>query len=151
MSGLSIETKQLISKFKELQGKEKDKIIRDSVSKALEVVKQETIKQISAKGLPANKPNKIYGFTLADGVTKEVYKDGSGGSVAIMKNYLLRFLEKDTAERQYTTKNGKEHRTGKISGRHFFRDARNMSEDIALKVLNENLEKGIKKIWDKKN
>jgi len=95
-SGLQIDTKDLINKFRQLQGKEKDKIIRSSVGKALNVIKQETIKQISAKGLPANKPNARYGFTLADGVTMTVYKDGSGGSVAIMKNYLLRFLEKET-------------------------------------------------------
>lgn len=150
-SGLSVDSKELLNKFKQLQGKEKDKIVRQSVGKALYEIKKATINQMAKEGIPVNKPNKTYGFTPADGVTMAVYKDGSGGSVAIMKNYLLRFLEKGTSERSYKTKNGVDHYIGRIEPKWFFRNAINQTKNSAINILNESLSQGIEKLWNNKS
>lgn len=149
-SGFSVDSKELLNKFKQLQGNEKDKIVRQSVGKALHAIKQATINQMAKEGIPVNKPNKTYGFTPADGVTMAIYKDGSGGSVAIMRNYLLRFLEKGTPDRSYITKNGVEHNIGRIEPKWFFRKAINQTKNEAINILNDSLSSGIEKLWNKK-
>lgn len=146
---MDIDFKPLIEKFKQLEGKDKVNAIKRSVGKALRVIKNATISSMQQSGVPINKSNARYGFTPADGVTINVYKDGTGGNVSILKNYLLRFIEKGTVERFQTTKKGNKKNVGAVQPRWFFRRARQTSESQAVSVLNQSLEEEIQKLFDK--
>lgn len=153
MSSFELDIKPLVNKFKELDGKERIKAQKTASGKALKIVKDATIQQMQASGIPLDKPNKKYkDLTPRKGVKMLVYKDGSGGSVNIMSNYVLRFLEGGTVERttKRTTKKDEPWTTGHIGPRNFFLRARQSSESAAINILNTELEKAIQDIWNKR-
>lgn len=150
MSSCEMDIQPLLNKFKELNSNERIKAQKTASGKALKVVKDAVIQQMQASGIPLDQRNKRYpDLTPRNGVKMIVYKDGSGGSVNIMSNYVLRFLEEGTTDRSYTTKNGASHRTGSIQPRNFFARARQSSESAAINILNTELEKAIQDIWNK--
>lgn len=151
MTNFELDIRPLLKKFKELSGNERIKAQRAASGKALQLVKEATLKQMAAEGIPLDQRNRRYpDLTPRNGVREIVYKDGSGGSVNIMSNYVLRFLENGTEDRSYKSKNGKDHFTGRIEGKYFFRNARNSTESKAINILNEELGKAIQNIWNKK-
>lgn len=146
-----LDIQPLLNKFKELEGNERIKAQRQASGKALKVVKDSIIQQMQASGIPLDQRNKRYpDLTPRDGVRMIVYKDGTGGSVNIMSNYVLRFLEGGTTERSYTTKNGNTHSTGSIQARNFFSRGRQAAQSNAINILNAELEKAINDLWNKK-
>ena len=151
MTNFELDIRPLLDKFKQLSGNERIKAQRKASGKALKVVKEETLKEMALAGIPLDRRNRRYPDLIPrEGVREIVYKDGSGGSINIMSNYVLRFLEGGTEDRSYKTKNGRDHFTGRIQPKWFFRNARNSSESKAINILNEELGKAIQDIWNKK-
>lgn len=151
MSNLEMDIQPLLDKFKQLEGDERIKAQRQASGKALKVIKDSVLSRMQASGIPMDKPNKLYpDLTPRNGVRMKVYKDGSGGSVSVMSNYILIFLNQGTSERSYTTKTGKQHRTGSIKSLDFMGQGFRSAESNAVNILNQEMDKAIQDLWNKR-
>lgn len=151
MPDLEFDIQPLLDKFKQLEGPERIKAQKQAAGKALKTVKDSVLAQMQASGIPMDQRNKLYPDLIPrDGVRMNVYKDGTGGSVNIMSNYVLIFVNQGTQERSYNTKNGKAHRTGSIAPRNFFGQGVKAAQNTAINILNTELEKAINDLWNKR-
>lgn len=151
MSNLELDLQPLLDKFKELEGNERIKAQRQASGKALKVIKDSVLNRMQNYGIPMDKPNKLYpDLTPRKGVRMSVYKDGSGGSVNVMSNYILIFLNQGTVDRSYTTKNGVSHRTGSIQSMDFLGQGLRAAQNNAINILNQEMDKAINDLWNKR-
>lgn len=151
MIDFDLDIKPLLDKFKQLEGKERLKAQKTAAGKALKVVKDAIISEIQAEGIPLDQRNKLYpDLTPRGGVQMIVYDDGTGGSVNLMKNYVMIFQNQGTQERSYTTKNGKNHRTGLITPKNFVGKGTQSAGNAAINILNTELEKAINDLWNRR-
>lgn len=162
MTEVEINERELFRLFDSL----KDKVSSELVSKALTVggmllrdsAKSRLLKKmpIASRAVGREKDN----ITMAEGVrvSKNKTSDRASATVYILGNYLNRWFELGTDERRLkrTNKADNKHRRtykkgenrGKITGLHFFQEAKEQDMSKVREKIIEVIEKEIGKIWD---
>lgn len=151
MSNFEMDIEPLLKKFESLNSNERIKAQKTASGKALKVIKDSVLQTMQAQGIPLDRPNKLYpDLTPRGGVRMNIYKDGTGGSVNVMSNYILIFLNQGTNNRSYTTKNGNQHNTGSIKSMNFMGQGFKAAESSAVNILNQEMDKAINDLWNKR-
>ncbi len=163
MSNSTLEIKdQAVKKmFDELQGREQKKVYKRSVSAALNIVKRKTISNLAGKLSPGAITRKDrYNNTLKKGIRTKVYKDTKSGVIHIMGNYKLKWFELGTNYR-YNKKKKRGYRvggknvstllkkmryTGSIPAYHFFKAAKQSTENQIFSNIEKIIAESIVKI-----
>ena len=135
--------KILENEFQKLTSGELHKIMFTALKRGGKVLRNATTQSIinSFGGNVANKTDR-YGKSLLDGVGTKNDNTTCEVTVHIMRNYKLRFFENGTVLR--TTKKGANR--GSLSARKFFATANSSVSSQMEQTINDELNKGIKKI-----
>lgn len=152
-----IDTTKVEELFNNLSDEIHDTILIKGLKKGGDKLKENT-QQIMLQKVPfastaKGKANK----TMVDAIKVFKDKDYNEIAVSIMSNYLNIFFEMGTDERyrklRGTKPNGKTYRkdntqngyTGKVSGYHFFKDARENNDDV-IEAIQQSIIKDINKL-----
>lgn len=154
-NGVEIDDSQVMEFFKGFNQRERNKTFKGATRNALNIVRREAIKNLKKHTNAIDKADK-YGNTLRKGIKVSVYRSAKEGSIHILKNFKLKWFEKDTQERWqiYKSKNDKvklkkPRRLGKMTGHHFFKDAKESKEKEVFETLEKIINKEIIKIYNK--
>lgn len=156
MEGVAtIDIEQVMRMFSEFDAKKRKRVYRQATSKALNIVKKQTITNLKKVTSKIDKKDK-WGNTLRKGITTKVYRDNKSGVIHILKNFKLKFFELGTKERyniakgsRRTGKLKKKRYTGRIQSYKFFTNAINSKRTEVFSSIDKLLSDSIKKINDK--
>lgn len=143
MNNITVDAKQVLRLFAELDSKKQKKVHRTALRKATGILVRETRKNFRTVVKNPNSRNRWNGKTFSSGIKSSINREVTEGKVHIMGDFRLKFFELGTKER-FKRKTGR--RTGRIEARYFFRRARESKEAEISNSMNSIIEQSIKRI-----
>ena len=128
-----IDTEQVMKMFAEFNDKERKKTFKSAIMKSLQIVKKQTLTNLENVISPSKITAKDqWGQSFKSGITTKVWKNREGGTIAILKNFKLKFYELGTKDRFNKTWKGRRLKkakfTGAIKAYHYFKIAKEQTE-----------------------
>ena len=146
-----INDKELLALFDELTPKVQNQVIMSGLRKAASIINEQAKRNFRA----VQKNKSTTGYQDFNSMFKtKVMKDKVGvitGLQSYKEGYKYRWLDKGTEERQYKTKAGNIHKTGKIKATHFFTDAVESKMQEAQNNIQQAIENSMNKTVEKYN
>lgn len=151
--------------FRKLTVDEMHRALKKGVAKALKKIQKEAVSNLKSNYNNTDIVNPKYNDTLASGIRVSKIKTNSSGVIeGVVRahsngkhgsgTYRLHFLEQGTRERYAKTRNGKPLKKhayrGKIVARKFFKPAVDANLAIWDSIIEEEVEKAINKINNRK-
>lgn len=144
MSNVQINSSEIDNILNQLSDDEiKNKILFDAVKEGARVLQQSA--QDSFKrtmGEAAMHHSRFINKPFYEGVKMITEKQYTEAVVSIMSDYRMRFYENQIKERK--TKKG--YNRGIVTAKHFFRDARNQSQQAVNEAMMDSIKKSLDKI-----
>lgn len=131
-----INDKELLKLFNELIPNVQNKIIQGGYKQAGKIILDQA--KSNLKSVRKNKSTSGYKGFNSMFKTKALRKPMIGARVGVSgrEGYKYRWQNYGTEERQYISKTGKAHKTGKITATYFFNNAVDSKKDEALNSVN---------------
>ena len=139
----SVDTRQVLKMFAELNSKKQKKVHRTALRSATGILVRETRKNFRKVVKKPNSRNRWNGRTFSSGIKSSINREATEGKVHILGDFRLKFLELGTVERRKRKTGAK---TGRITARYFFKRARESKEKEISNSMNSIIEQSIKKV-----
>lgn len=158
-NNVEIDTKQLDRIFDTLNDETQKTILLKGLKKGGDTLKKNTEETMLQKVPFASYAKGKANITMAEGVNVRTNKDYCEVKISIRGNYLNVFFEMGTDERYrklrgvkpnsktYRKDNTKSGYTGKVEGYHFFKSARENSDDEMINEIENVVRKEINKLF----
>lgn len=143
MSNATVDAKQVLKMFAELDSKKQKKVHRTALRKATGILVKETRKNFRTVVKKPNSRNRWNGKTFSSGIKSKVDRNATEGLVHIMGDFRLKFFELGTKVRKKRRTGAS---TGRIEASYFFRKARQAKESEISNSMNDIIEQSIKRI-----
>jgi hypothetical protein len=145
-----INDRELYKLFQELTPSVQNKIINTGLKNAARLIINEAKRNF--KTVKKNKSQTNYeDFNSSFTIRNMKSKAGVIAGMSAREGYKYRFINFGTADRNYKTKNGKAHKTGKIEQTSFFTNAVESRKETAQKDVQEAITKAMNKTVEKYN
>lgn len=139
----SVDTKQVLKMFAELDSKKQKKVHRTALRSATGILVRETRRNFRKVVKKSNSRNRWNGKTFSSGIKSSINREATEGKVHILGDFRLKFFELGTKERRKRKTGAK---TGRISASYFFKKARESKEEEISNSMNSIIEQSIKKV-----
>lgn len=147
-----INDRELLKLFNELQPKVQNKIISTGLKNAARLIVNAAKRNFKAVKKGKSK-TEYRDFNSSFSIRDMRSRAGVIAGLSSKQGYKYRFIDQGTEERQYKTKKGNEHRTGRITATRWFTNAvqdkqKTAQEDVqqaVVKAMNKTVEKYNKK------
>lgn len=146
MSNVTVDAKQVIQMFRDLDHREQKKVYRTALRQASGILVKET--RSNLRNIVSGKiTNKREGWkrTLSTGIRVSVDKNADQASVHIMGDHRLKWFEKGTGLRR--TKKG--YNRGQMKAHYFFKDAQKSKEREVFASIERLITESIIKVNNK--
>jgi hypothetical protein len=145
-----INNRELYELFRDLVPKVQDKIINTGLKNAARQITTQAKRNF--KGVKKNKSLTNYrDFNSSFSVREMKSRAGVIAGMKHREGYKYRFINTGTEDREYISKNGVPHKTGRIEKTNFFTDAVDYFKDRAQEKVSEAITKEMEKTVAKYN
>lgn len=151
MAGV-VEVDGLIASFRKLTLENMREVGVKAFGECLPIIKQAAEGVLASEGIDIDSVSPKSHRRMRDGITVKTYADGSGGSVAALGEYKLKWFALGTEERYQNIKHGREKAgnapryLGRINATHFLKRGAEQAEQEFTTRLEEIISESIDKI-----
>ena len=145
MANATVDVKQVLDMFAELNSKKQKQAHRAALKKATGILIKEVRKNFRQVVKNPNAKNRWNGRTFLSGIKSSVNKEVTEGKVHIMGDFRLKFFELGT-KRRYKKRTKGRPTTGSIKASFFFKQAREAKETEISNSMNDIITKSILRV-----
>lgn len=163
MNNVEVDARQVINLFADLTSNEQRRSYRNALKRAANILAKETKKRFKGSlGRAATHRNWWNHKTLVSGVRSKANREGTEAKVHILGDFRLKFFEMGTRIRRTTGNNNSVVRgvdpayrqrraanRGKITGYHFFRQAKAAKEQEVFSSIDNLISQSIQRIAER--
>ncbi len=146
----TIDSSKVLAMFNEFSGKERKQTLKNALRKAANILRKETINTLKSTVKNVYSKNKWNGKTLSSGIKIVINKNCEEAKVHILSDFRLKFFELGTKIRSTKKRKKKplkiEANRGQIIASHFFKNAKQKSENEVFNSIDEVLSDAVNKI-----